>query len=115
MRAIITPLRTWLGVIAFSMVIVAPASAVSARKAITIAGMAYSASPVTVRVGDTVEWHNQDVVDHTATQKSAALKDALWNVSIAPGKSAAVVMKQRGAFDYFCRYHPNMVARVIVK
>ena len=40
---------------------------------------------------------------------------ALWNVSIAPGKSAKVVMKKAGTYDYFCRYHPNMTGRVIVK
>jgi plastocyanin len=112
----ITPLRAFAGVIAVAMLIAAPASAVPPKKTtITIAGMAYSGSPVTVRVGDTVEWVNKDVVDHTATEKTAAGKDALWDVSIAPGKSATVVMKTRGSFDYFCRYHPNMVARLTVK
>ena len=86
---------------------------------ITIAGMAYSASPVTVKVGEAVEWINKDVVDHTATEKNAlkdaAAKDALWNVSVAPGRSATVVMKKRGTFDYFCRYHPNMTGRIVVK
>jgi plastocyanin len=112
----ITPLRAWAGIIAMAMLIAAPASAVAPKKTtITISGMAYSPSPVTVRAGETVEWVNKDVVDHTATEKNAAKTEALWDVSIAPGKSATVVMKTRGSFDYFCRYHPNMVARLTVK
>jgi plastocyanin len=62
-----------------------------------------------VKVGDAVEWVNGDIVDHTATEKSG-----LWNVSMAPGKSAKVVMKKAGTFDYYCRYHPNMIARLVV-
>jgi plastocyanin len=112
----ITPVRAFAAIIALAMLIAAPASAVPPKKTtINIAGMAYSPTPVTVRVGETVEWVNKDVVDHTATEKNAASKEALWNVSIAPGKSATVVMKTRGSFDYFCRYHPNMVARLTVK
>lgn len=103
--------RALLGVIAYAMVSGATASAVApATKQITIAGMSYSAPQISVKTGETVEWINKDVVDHTATEKKASL----WNVSIAPGKSLKVVMKTPGTFDYYCRYHPNMVARVVV-
>ena len=78
---------------------------------ITIGAMAISAPPGPIRTGDTVEWLNKDIVDHTSTEK----KTMLWNVSIAPGKSAKVVMKKAGTFDYYCRYHPNMVARIVVR
>jgi len=93
-------------------VFAASLSAAAAKPAvtITIAGMAYSTPQLTVRVGDTVEWINKDVVDHTSTEK----KSALWNVSIAPGKSVRVVMTKAGTYDYFCRYHPNMTAQLIV-
>jgi plastocyanin len=92
------------------MISSAPGSAVPAVKQIMIGGMPISPPQLTVRAGDTVEWINKDVVDHTATEK----KTAVWNVSIAPGKSAKVVMKTPGSFEYYCRYHPNMVARLVV-
>jgi plastocyanin len=79
--------------------------------AITIGGLAYSTPRATVRVGDTVEWINKDIVDHNVTEK----KNAIWNVSIAPGKSAKVVMKKPGSYVYYCRFHPNMVAWLDVK
>ena len=76
---------------------------------ITIGAMAFSTPTSPMKVGDTVEWVNSDIVDHTATDKGG-----LWNVSMAPGKSAKVVMKKAGTFDYYCRYHPNMIARLVV-
>ena len=76
---------------------------------IAIGAMSFSTPKAPIRVGDTVEWVNNDIVDHTATDKSG-----LWNVSMAPGQSARVVMKKAGTFDYFCRYHPNMIARLVV-
>ena len=76
---------------------------------IAIGAMAFSTPKTPIKAGDTVEWVNRDIVDHTATDKSG-----LWNVSMAPGQSARVVMKKAGTFDYYCRYHPNMVARLVV-
>ena len=81
----------------------------SARLQIPIAGVAFTKADVSVTVGDTVEWVNNDIVDHTATDR----KDG-WNLSIAPGKTASVVMKTPGTFEYFCRYHPNMVGHIVV-
>jgi plastocyanin len=100
-----------IGAIAFA--IVAGGSAAAAKPQtlkITISGMAFSAAPASINVGDTIEWINQDIVDHTSTEKAKQL----WNVSIPPGKSARVVMKTAGTFDFYCRYHPNMIGRVIV-
>lgn len=100
-----------LGATALVLADVGSASAVApATVRIAIGAMAFSTPKSQVIVGDTVEWVNGDVVDHSATDKGGS-----WNVSIAPGKSGKVVMKQAGTFDYYCRYHPNMVARLVVK
>ena len=102
-----------IGAMMFAIVAAAPASAVPPKTvAITIGGMMYAPQQQTVKVGATVEWINKDVVDHTSTDKAST---AAWNVSIAPGKSAKVVMTKAGTYDYFCRYHPNMTARLVVK
>jgi plastocyanin len=101
----------WLLAAAIALPIAAVSAAPAPRTVrITIGAMAYSAPSATVRVGDTVEWINKDVVDHTATEKASGL----WNVSIAPGKTAKVVVKKAGRFDYYCRYHPNMTATLVV-
>ena len=47
---------------------------------------------------------------HTATARTGDK----WNVTIAPGKNGRLVLKSAGDVDYFCQYHPNMKARIVV-
>ena len=65
---------------------------------------------VTAKVGDTIEWVNKDVLAHTATARTGDK----WNVTIAPGKTGRLVLKSAEDVDYFCQYHPNMKARIVV-
>ena len=69
----------------------------------------YEPRQITVRVGDTVEWMNGDIVAHTATAK-----DRSWDVNILPQRSGRMVMNAPGTISYFCRYHPNMKGEIIV-
>ncbi len=64
---------------------------------------------INVRVGDTVEWTNGDIVAHTATAK-----DRSWEVNLLPKRSGRMVMKAAGTVSYFCRFHPNMRGEIIV-
>jgi plastocyanin len=77
---------------------------------ITISEMAFSAAPTLAVAGDAIEWTNRDVVAHTVTAKNGA-----WDVTVAPGKTVRITMKSAGTFDYFCRFHPNMTSRIVVK
>jgi plastocyanin len=67
----------------------------------------YEPKTITVRVGDTVEWVNEDIVAHTATARS-------WEVNVLPKRSGRMVMKVAGTVSYFCRYHPNMKGAIVV-
>lgn len=99
-------------VIAALLLLMGTASAVAGaptRHRITISDMSFGAAPARVRVGDTVEWLNLDAVMHTATA------DGVWDVTIAAGKTAHVVVKRSGVFPYYCKYHPNMRATMTVK
>ena len=61
-------------------------------------------------VGDVVEFVNNDVVDHTATEKNKA-----WDVVIRVGRKMRVEMKTAGTIEFFCRFHPNMTGQVTVR
>jgi plastocyanin len=76
---------------------------------VTVDNLVYSPAEVTAKVGDTVEWVNKDILAHTAT---ATNKD--WDVMIGSKQTAGLVMKKAGSFDYFCKFHPNMKARITV-
>lgn len=76
---------------------------------IKIKDMAFAPAGNKARIGDTIEWVNDDIVDHTATAKSNA-----WDVLIPVGKSVQLPLIEAGTFDYFCRFHPNMTGMIRV-
>lgn len=76
---------------------------------ITIDKLVFTPAAVTAKVGDTLEWVNKDILAHTATAA-----DKSWDVMIAPKQNGRLVLKKAGAFDYICRFHPNMKGRVTV-
>ncbi|MFL5259421.1 MAG: cupredoxin domain-containing protein [Hyphomicrobiales bacterium] len=76
---------------------------------ITIDDLGFGAPSSPIHMGDVVEWRNRDIVDHTATAK-----DGSFDVAIEAGGNAKVVMQKPGEIEYFCRYHPNMTAKINV-
>jgi plastocyanin len=78
--------------------------------AIRIEKLAFTPAEVSAHVGDAVEWRNDDFVTHTATAR-----DGSWDVTIPPHESRRVVVKAEGKFEYFCKFHPNMVGRISVQ
>src|SRR5664279_77174 len=91
-------------VIASSMISV-PAHAEMIQ--VTIDGLIFSPAEITAKIGDTVVWRNKDIVAHTATGGG-------FDVMIEPDKSASLVLTKAGIVDYYCRFHPNMLGRIIV-
>lgn len=91
----------------------APAARAHGPQQVTIAKLLYGPAETTLHVGDTVTWVNNDPIAHTATAKASAPGGA-WEVMIPAGKSATMQMTTAGAIDYYCRFHPNMKARIIV-
>ena len=57
------------------------------------------------RAGDTIEWINKDVFAHTATARNGD-----FDVTLPPNRTVSVVLKKAGAVDYYCRFHPNLMA-----
>jgi len=76
---------------------------------IEMTNLAFSKAVANARVGDTIVWVNKDIFAHTATARNGD-----WKVTLPPGKSGSVVVKKKGSFEYYCEYHPNMTARLVV-
>ena len=83
--------------------------ALAATLQISMEKLEISPAEVTARVGDTVEWINKDVLAHTATARNGD-----WDVMLPPRKSGTLVLKKAGTIEYYCRFHPNMKAVLIV-
>ena len=67
---------------------------------------------LTVKVGDTVEWRNDDIVPHTATSTEPNKFDS---GILLVGSSWKYVVTKRGTYSYNCTLHPNMTATLIVR
>jgi plastocyanin len=75
---------------------------------VTIDKLVFSPMEIEAKVGDTIEWINKDVIEHTATVRDD------WDVIVAANKSASLVLRKAGAVEYYCRFHPNMKGHIIV-
>ena len=75
---------------------------------VTIDGLIFSPAEITAKIGNTVVWRNKDIVAHTATARGG------FDVMIEPGKSASLVLTKMGSVEYYCRFHPNMLGRIIL-
>ena len=73
-------------------------------------------SPVTIPMGGTVTWENNDTAAHTATGGSATEgPSGVFDSSlIMAGSSFSHTFEDAGTFDYFCMVHPWMVGAVMV-
>jgi plastocyanin len=83
---------------------------------VKISAFKYVPSPVEITVNQSIVWENADSMGHTATRTSGPVFDTGM---IAPGASSApvqfsVVTALEG-IEYFCRPHPFMKGKIIVK
>ena len=73
-------------------------------------------NPVTIPVGGTVTWENNDTAAHTSTAGSATEgPSGVFDSSlIMAGSSFSHTFDEAGTYDYFCMVHPWMVGSVTV-
>ena len=82
--------------------------------AVAIKNFAYNPSPVTVPVGATVTWTNEDSVPHTVTGLGSA-KAIIKSGVMKTGAKFSVTFDKAGEYDYYCEFHAGMKGKVIVK
>ena len=93
------------------LLLAATGVALAADQSVAIQNNAFSPSSVTVNVGDSVTWTNNDNVPHTATAD-----DDSWDTgNLANGASESITFSTAGEFPYHCEVHPNMTGTVIVQ
>ena len=93
--------------IALLSMLAGPATA--ADGTVTIASLAFDPGTVTVDVGDSVTWSNQDQIAHTASGGS------FDTGVIGASGQATVTFDAAGTFAYVCAIHPEMQGTVIVE
>jgi plastocyanin len=99
----------WMLPIVAALMAGASISAGAATIQISMENLVISPAEASAKVGDTIEWINKDIFAHTATARNGD-----WDVTIPPKKTVTSVLKKAGAIEYYCRYHPNMKATLII-
>lgn len=78
---------------------------------VSIEGMAFNPSNISVTAGQTVTFTNKDSVSHTVTADDNSFDSG----TIAPGQSYTKQFDTTGTFSYHCSIHPSMKGSVEVK
>jgi len=77
---------------------------------VEIKNFAFEPKTITIKVGRTVTWTNQDSAAHTV-----AGDGGIDSGDLSKGKSYSKTFDTEGTFDYHCSIHPQMKGQVIVQ
>jgi len=88
----------------------APTAAPVAADAVAIHNFAFGPQVVSVKVGTTVHWTNQDSEAHTVTSDTGAFNSP----TLQPGAGYSFTFTKPGTYSYHCTIHPFMTAKVVV-
>ena len=93
------------------MVATAGCATPAESRRVLIDSTSYQPESLTVRVGDSVVWVNQDPFPHTVTSASGGFDSH----TIETGKSWTYPVTKAGDFPYACIFHPMMRGTLVVK
>ena len=82
---------------------------------VRIKGSTYSPSPLQLRVGQTVNWLNEDSFEHTATLPGVFDTGKISPTSAHSENGDQVTFRTAGTFTYHCSLHPQEVGMIIVQ
>ena len=88
---------------------VAPAATASAS--VTIQDFAFGPGSISVAVGSTVTWTNQDSVSHTVTADDGSFDSG----RLAQGATFSQTFDTPGTYTYHCAIHPSMTGTITVE
>lgn len=81
---------------------------------IEITDFAFAKEKIIIKAGDTIKWINKDIVPHTVTEGTPDKVGKWDSKEMTQDKTWSYTFKKKGSFDYFCKYHPSMTAKVVV-
>ena len=85
-------------------------TATPVSRTVMITNFAFVPATLTIRVGETVTWINNDDIAHTATSDTGVFRSPF----LEQGQSFSFRFTSVGTFPYFCEVHPDMRAQIIV-
>jgi len=78
---------------------------------VAIQNFAFSPATITVKIGTTVTWTNEDSDPHTVTSKDGS---GLDSPTLDKGATYQHTFTKPGHYSYLCTIHPFMLGTVMV-
>jgi plastocyanin len=98
-------------VITAAMALLFSGTALATIHQVDISNFVFVPGDQTIDQGDTVQWTNQDAVNHTSTSDNGVWDSGL----IAPTQSYSFAFADTGTFPYHCSIHLSMVDTIRVR
>jgi plastocyanin len=89
---------------------VATPPAKTAAPAVHISNFTFGPQLLTVRIGQTVTWTNDDDIPHTVVATDKSFKSKVLDT----GQSFSFTFTAPGLVPYFCSLHPHMTGKIMV-
>ena len=94
----------------------APAASGGAVTKVSMKNISFNPKTVTVSKGTTVEWTNDDSVNHDVTKKGGPGPDfSSGNGNLGGGDTYKQTFNTPGTVTYVCTIHPGMTGTIVVK
>jgi plastocyanin len=98
--------------VAVAVALTASAQAGPAPVKVKIDNFTFDNAEITVPVGTTVTWVNQDDIPHTVVADD---KKTFRSKVLDTDETFSFTFTTPGAFGYFCSIHPHMTGKIVVK
>ncbi|MDQ6603846.1 MAG: cupredoxin family copper-binding protein [Chloroflexota bacterium] len=96
-----------------SLVAVGNATSVSADVSVNIVNLTFNPMSLTIPVGTTIVWTNQDTAGHTTTSDTGVWDSGLA-MPLKKGDTFKFTFNQVGTFPYHCMIHAFMTGTIVV-
>jgi plastocyanin len=88
----------------------AAAGTTAAKNEISIQGNAFNPDNLSIKIGDTVTWVNNDSYAHTVKAKTGEFDSG----NMASGAKFSFTFNKEGTIDYICGIHTFMTGKIVV-
>ncbi|MGW3414942.1 cupredoxin domain-containing protein [Streptomyces sp. NPDC000888] len=96
-----------------ALLLLPPGQASAATYSVTMKGYAFSPASLSVPVGSTVTWTNQDTAPHDVKTTSGPV--SIHSPMLDKGESWSFTFSTAGSYGYYCTVHPDMTAGITVR
>ena len=83
----------------------------AAATTVKIDNFVFGPAAITVTVGTTVTWVNEDDIPHNIVADDKSFRSKVLDTD----EKFSFTFTKAGTYDYFCSIHPHMTGKVVVK